>query len=263
MSWLILNVKVQCISFDNLVHRPMERSIVAAGKELRVLSLGDSITFGLKSTAGNGYRQPLQKKMAGSDLNFIGSVHFGTMQDNANEGYPGAVIDEIADHVRESKSLSEQPNLVLLMAGTNDLFYNPPPQPREEATQRLDSLIDECLAASPKAVILVAQLIVCGDPEVEARHVPFNEQVADITEARAARGQHVMAVDFSSIQTDDLDDGVHPTDEGYRKMGDIWFDAIKEADRRGWIQDTRVWAVAILQSAALRIEEWWVSSGRL
>lgn len=51
---------------------------------LRTMPLGASITFGLKSTDGNGYRGWLRKQMrsAGWDVDMVGSVKAGEMQDN-------------------------------------------------------------------------------------------------------------------------------------------------------------------------------------
>ena len=42
-----------------------------------------------------------------------------------------------------------------------------------------------------------------------------------------------MIVDFRSITADDLQDGLHPKEEGYLKMGDIWFSAIQAAANQG------------------------------
>lgn len=229
-------MKVHCTPLDTLLRRDhiTGKDIVAGGRELRVLPLGDSITWGFRSADGDGYRQALQEHLAGSNLNFIGSQHSGTMQDNANEGHNGKVIADIAGFAQSS--LPHHPNIVLLHAGTNDLFYDPPPQPYDAAPQRLDDLIGEVLAVSPAAAILVAQIIVSGDPVVEARHKTFNEQVVKLTTAREAQGQHVLAVDFSSVQPSELVDMVHPTDEGYRKMAQVWFGAVKDVDQKGWIQ---------------------------
>ena len=78
---------------------------------IRVLPLGDSITFGIGSNDFNSYRQFLQTRLAddGVDTDFIGSVKSGIMTDNDNEGHSGATIDQIsafADAV-----LSEKPQV--------------------------------------------------------------------------------------------------------------------------------------------------------
>src|ERR1700712_4085517 len=85
---------------------------------LRILPLGDSITFGFLSTDGNGYRQDLLTMLSGTQVQYIGSIRAGNMTDNFNEGHSGAVISQIAGFANQS--LPQRPNLILLMAGTND-----------------------------------------------------------------------------------------------------------------------------------------------
>ena len=61
---------------------------VSPGKELRILPLGDSITYGIQSTDGNGYRLRLQKDLSGSKLLFVGDPQRqgGNMANNQNAG---------------------------------------------------------------------------------------------------------------------------------------------------------------------------------
>ena len=65
---------------------------------LRVMPLGDSITWGVGSSTGNGYRGPLWNRLAadGHPLDFVGTVRGGSMSDPDNEGHSGYRIDQIA-----------------------------------------------------------------------------------------------------------------------------------------------------------------------
>lgn len=58
---------------------------------LRVMPLGASITQGLQSTDGNGYRKWLrsQLRFKGWKVNMVGSKQDGNMADKDNEGHPG------------------------------------------------------------------------------------------------------------------------------------------------------------------------------
>lgn len=47
---------------------------------------GASITFGINSSDGNGYRKDLLDLLAGNPVNYIGTQHGGTMSNNACEG---------------------------------------------------------------------------------------------------------------------------------------------------------------------------------
>jgi len=213
----------------------IQRTVVAPGIELRVMPLGDSITYGYLSSDGNGYRLALENDLSGSKLQYIGSVRSGNMADSYNEGQSGATINQIAVNAR--KSLFERPNVILIHAGTNDLNNNPPADPYDSAPARLGALIDEVVAACPDAAVLVAQIINAANPDSEARIQNFNAQIPGLVTERANAGQHVMVVDMSSVTTSFLKDGLHPSDAGYSKMGDLWFGGIQMADATGWIKN--------------------------
>lgn len=57
---------------------------VAAPTELRILPLGDSITFGYQSPNGNGYRLELYNDLSGDDVVMAGVIQSGSMIDNWN-----------------------------------------------------------------------------------------------------------------------------------------------------------------------------------
>jgi lysophospholipase L1-like esterase len=89
---------------------------LADGVTLRMLPLGDSITWGFQSSDGNGYRLDLKNLLSGNQVIYVGSQQSGSMANNENEGHPGALIDQIATYAQAS--LPDRPNVVLLMAGT-------------------------------------------------------------------------------------------------------------------------------------------------
>ena len=104
------------------------------------------------------------------------------------------------------------------------------------APQLLGSLIEQCIRGSPDAAILVAQIINAANAGTESRINTFNDAVPGVVAQRANAGHHVMVVDMRSITTDHLADGLHPNDEGYQMMADLWLAAIKSADGKGWIK---------------------------
>ena len=64
----------------------LRRNAIAGGVALRILPLGDSITYVEGSSSGNGYRLALYNLLhAENEVNYIGRVKSGTMADNANE----------------------------------------------------------------------------------------------------------------------------------------------------------------------------------
>ncbi|KAI4199452.1 MAG: hypothetical protein LQ350_004593 [Teloschistes chrysophthalmus] len=225
---------------DFLLGSFQTRDTVASGTELRILPLGDSITYGYQSDPGdgnngNGYRLQLQKDLSASRVTFVGSVTWsGNMANNNNEGHPGATISQIEGYA--SNSLGLKPNVVLIHAGTNDLHTNEPKDPYASAPDRLRSLIRKVITVCPDATILVAKIIHAGDRPTEDRLATFNAQVPGVVADFAKTHKNIAVVDFGSVTANDLIDGLHPRDSGYKKMGDIWYAAIKQADANGWIQ---------------------------
>lgn len=91
---------------------------------LRVLPLGDSITHGKGSTDGNGYRE-LFVTLAeqGGPVQMIGSRDTGgsmPRNESRHDGWDGRTINAISEKANDA--LDAKPNLVLLLAGTNNMF---------------------------------------------------------------------------------------------------------------------------------------------
>jgi lysophospholipase L1-like esterase len=195
------------------------------------MPLGDSITWGWESSDGNGYRLGLQELLSENTVQYIGSQRSGNMTDNYNEGHPGALIDEIATYA--NLSLWEMPNIVLVMAGTNDMNTN---LNVSTAPERLGSLIDEIAGACPDAAVLVAQLIPSMTAATDAMIKTFNAALPGIVASRTNAGKKVMEVNMDDYFGEkDLQDDLHPSDEGYLKMSVAWYDGIQEADEKGLI----------------------------
>ncbi|KAK4901954.1 hypothetical protein LTR49_027139 [Elasticomyces elasticus] len=121
------------------------------------------------------------------------------------------------------------------MAGTNDINGN---DDVDDAPTRLANLIDECVSACPDAVVIVAQITPIANSDSEARSQTFNAAIPDIVNARVAAGHHVLTVDMQGLNgltTADLNDGLHPTDEGYAKMANVWLSGLNQAAASNWI----------------------------
>jgi lysophospholipase L1-like esterase len=201
-----------------------------------ILPLGASITYGSGSSDGTGYRQPLFKHLttSGSKVSFIGSVRAGNMTDNHVEGHPGATIAQTINYAK--LSMHDHPNLILIHVGTNDVDVSKPLNPFATAPDRLGALLDELISAAPSAAILVSQLIHATNAVIDARIQTFNAAVPAVVQKRVDAGHRVVDVAAMGTLKGNLNpDGIHPTDEGYRQMADVWFEAIREADRLGWV----------------------------
>ena len=201
---------------------------------LRLEPLGDSITYGSHSSAGNGYRSPLYNELTGEGyrLDFVGSVLEGSMADAGNEGHPGYRIDAIAG-LTDASLATYKPNVVTLLAGTNDMIqdYN-----LSGAPTRLSALIDQILADDPGVTVLVATLPIGTQPNLAAYEPAYNAAIPGIVSADQAAGKHVELVSMSALTTADLySDGIHPNDAGYQLMADAWNGGVEAAAAAGWI----------------------------
>ncbi|KAF4872145.1 hypothetical protein CGCSCA1_v008698 [Colletotrichum siamense] len=216
---------------------------IKPGTTLRILGVGDSITVGFLSDLdggdGNGYRMKLRQNLSNDRVSFIGTETVrGTIPDNYFAAWNARTIQFISDHV--NPSLQQQPNIVLVHAGTNDmnpnldvaLEGNDP----KDAAERLGKLIDQIVEACPSAVVLVAMIINTRDEGQQRNTVPYQGHIPGIVASRQVADKHVLAVDFTSFPTGLLRvDGVHPTNEGYRHFGDYWYDFMTQIPRE-WIQ---------------------------
>lgn len=163
----------------------------------------------------------------------IGSVHTGTMADGDCEGWPGYVITQVA--TKAELSIPSQPNLILLHVGTNDCVQGIDIQ---NSGARLGTLIDRLFSAIPGVTIIASTLLPNSNANTQANVKIFNSQVPGVVASRQAAGKKITYVDFSSSYFGLPDigaDGTHPTEGGYMKMAEVWYQGIQAASVQGWL----------------------------
>jgi lysophospholipase L1-like esterase len=192
----------------------------AAGAPLRIMPLGDSLTYGIGSSTRSGYRAFLQNELlgAGVDVDFVGSQSNGLGDDNQNEGHPGWRTDNVAEHVQQWLSAA-QPDVVLLDIGTNDLNRD---FDRAGTAARAADLIDRITAQLPNVHVVVAKLLVVD--RFAGIYRAYNAALAGVVAARSPR---VTLADMSRVPAANTVDGVHPTDLGYQQMAYQWYQALQ------------------------------------
>jgi lysophospholipase L1-like esterase len=192
---------------------------------LRVMPLGDSITEGARSSDGSGYRTDLYDLLtaAGIRADFVGSKHSGAGPDRDHEGHSGWPISRIAERLDGWLALY-RPDVILLHAGTNDLFSD---VAARGASRRLRDLLAQIRRDRPGAEVLVARLVGNRGGGAAARHQrrvdAFNAALPGVV---ASAGPRFRLVDQSAVRDSLIADHVHPNDEGYRRMAATWFDAL-------------------------------------
>lgn len=190
---------------------------------VRVMPLGDSITDGFG--VPGGYRIALWERLLahGYTVDFVGSASNGpgTLGDRDHEGHTGWRIAELSNNITAWLNAAT-PTTILLHIGTNDMYSV---QAAADAPAQLSALIDKIRAAAPTAELFVAQITPLADPTMEARVQNYNAAIPTIL---SREDPHTHFVDIhTAIQTTDLEDGIHPNANGYRKMADRWFTALQ------------------------------------
>lgn len=209
----------------------------ADGIELRIMPLGASITHGFLSSDKNGYREHLRNSIieGGNDVDMVGNNPEGDMEDNENEGWPGLIIDEVREKAEEAAP-QWRPNVYLINVGTNDCVKD---IDIPGAGGRMEQLLQVLYDAGPEATVILSTLLVNGDEDANTRTTEVNEQIKQLVADQQEAGRPIVLVDFqgeNGLTLDDIQDGVHPTDDGYAKMAPLWFDALVDADSRGFLQ---------------------------
>ncbi|KAH7303623.1 hypothetical protein B0I35DRAFT_342432, partial [Stachybotrys elegans] len=200
---------------------------------LRIMPLGDSITKGNGSSDRNGYRNRLRQMLRDQKaaVDMIGTQQMGSMEDNDHQGHSGKMLADINGYWKES--IQARPNVVLVHAGTNnmDLEVDLAGSPGV-----MEDIIDGLLRNAPDATVVVMPVIWAKDSRMQANTDAFNEKVKSIVETRQSASKHVLLAP-TDITADDLSDKKHPNNKGYQKMAESWFEAILEADSKGWLKE--------------------------
>jgi hypothetical protein len=180
--WCEFTFQSSLVSFFLMLHQSL--SLIALGLVVttgasvvplvKVLPLGDSITFGCGSDAAppnwyacctaesGGYRAPLWAALNGSSINasvlMVGTESNGPswmpQEQRAHEGHPGWTISRIKG--LESKWVALAPDVVLLMAGTNDIGQM---HPAAQIQQDMKDLLATLRTTLPLARIYVTSLL--------------------------------------------------------------------------------------------------------
>jgi lysophospholipase L1-like esterase len=187
----------------------------------KVMALGDSITNGDAPPGQDehGYRGFFYQNLveSGRLVDMVGPNSNGQVPDPQHAGYPGETGDDIQALLPGLLS-TYTPSAILLMAGTNDIFYKSNPQIPVRA--EIVGMLDHVAQASPATHVYVATLIPLAGYDTQVANV--NAAIRSAVADAVARGQNVSLVEMPSVTLSDLFDGIHPTDTGYREMADYW-----------------------------------------
>ena len=205
------------------------------GPAIKIMPVGDSITYG--SSVVGGYRAPLEHLLAEEGLNteFVGAASgnsFG-MTSIQHEGYSGYKVLGIQNLPIATRISTYQPDVVLLMIGTNDMSAA-----NADAADQLDTLIGTIesviLDNGEQTKLIVAQIVPRNEEQGQSNTstLAYNVEVARIVGKYQDLGYPVSLVDmYNALDPTyaDLADAVHPSLAGYDKMAATWLPAITQA----------------------------------
>jgi lysophospholipase L1-like esterase len=207
------------------------------------MALGASTTRGDSPEKGidnNGFRRPLRERLTkiGNPVNFVGTQRLGNMTDNDIEAYPGVPTHRIHFHAQKAVP-ARKPNLFLINAGSNDCFQH---IDIDNFYKRYDALVQYCLKASPRSTIIMSTILPTWDKRFDGREDVWrvNPQIRRLAKIYQEQGKPVVLAELQGpdgIQDGNLaEDGMHPGTAGYEMMATKMFEAIVEADAKGFLQ---------------------------
>jgi lysophospholipase L1-like esterase len=210
-----------------------------------IMPLGDSIT---ELDWQGGYRGYLYKILSdsGADFDFVGTKT--TNHDDANlgftfpiaywdhEGYNSATISGesgstwIWNENIEAKLTVNPPDVVLVLLGTNDL--NSSCCTVADIAGDMSAFVDQIWAFDSTIVVILGS----PPPADSARYSRLNTRITEyagllpsLVGDKRALGRAIGFADHHAVMNSTSDlvgDGIHPSPQGYRKMAQVWYDAI-------------------------------------
>lgn len=225
--------------------QPRSDSVPQGQKVWQIMPLGDSHTEGNYPNGHHSYRGYLRKMLleSGYQVDFVGDrsqqAH-GDLNppDFDHAGHGGFTIGpdqsrfcsscdtaNIYDHLEEY--LAEDPEVILLLIGINDMFPNDNrPVDPQAADEKLAGLVKRILEIKPDVKILISSLLQVKWTDGWSAYNDVNRKARMIGEE--ASNDQVYFVDLHSIelQDEDFQDAIHLGEKGARKIAAGWFKAL-------------------------------------
>ena len=214
-------------------------STLSHAKTLRILPLGDSLTYDNNHhdidvkprpiSKRYAYRGPLWKMLKDAKINFdfVGTKKAGRDYapdfDPDNDGFPGETSFAIAEQTYDILKAT-QPDIILLHAGANDHGA------KMEGMDKILEMIDIYEETNNKEVrVFVALIVDRREPDTQIKY--FNLNLAKLIKRRWEKGDILTQVDMyrkAGLTKKDYIDRTHPNARGYTKMAKMWFNALKK-----------------------------------
>lgn len=205
--------------------------------QLRVMPLGDSITWGVGSATTSSYRASLASLVAGRSaytVQFVGSQNSGTLADQSNEGHSGYVISQIRDGI-DGWTSAARPDVVILHVGINDLHRG---VDVANAPARLTDMVDRIYADRPGTSVIMLGLFPTT-PHLGSQVAVYNAAAKRLQSTEQAAGNKFLYVDPPALTSAEFVDDLHPNDAGYQRMAQALSPALTNVFDAEWAAGRR------------------------
>ncbi len=214
--------------FDPTPEPEPEPSAETACATFSVCCVGDSITEGTSSSHPNTYRTHLADMLSAARFtNVVWKGSKGT--ELRHEGWSGKNAAEIAA-IYENHAAEDAADVLLLHAGHNyDATQLSEAAIVAAVTNAHARIIAAARANNPNVTVLYAKVITSTKLPKYSYIPALNDAIGTLAAALSTADSPVVAVDMADgwdPATMCLDDKVHPTADGARRMAERWFGAL-------------------------------------
>lgn len=227
----------------------MSLAVAAAAAPVKVLPLGDSITFGCgdgcnglgcgdqcavsRPACQSGWRSGLWRLLSPNsteslEWDFVGTQENGPEDtDRHHEGHPGFKVEDVL--ALSDQWLQTNPDVVLLHLGTNNLGKGF--QSAETALSHMSEMLDTIFGAWPDVRLLLSTLIGSSSAYAGGKHAEYNEGLKKFAQELSSSGRQIELVDMATesgigAMCDSENcclGGIHPNSQGYELMAKVWY----------------------------------------
>jgi len=204
--------------------------------QIKIMPLGDSITQGFGGSSPlHGYRDQLASLLGqeGISYDFIGTLADGSGFDPDHQGIPGISAEQLASSVADYLK-NNNPDMVLLHVGTNDISSN---KPNAVTLNHIKGIIDALYRDNNSVRILLSGLVPRSDSaNLDQKTRELNELIHGLVLQKWDEGYNIRFVDHYAAftnngnwQTKYMKDALHPNNVGYSKMAAAYFTGVQQA----------------------------------
>ncbi|KAF2250273.1 carbohydrate esterase family 3 protein, partial [Trematosphaeria pertusa] len=243
----------EVILYPKLHARAAHRGLPAS--PIKIMVVGDYVPFGSQdpnSDVYQGFMRHLSALLSDRGLygvpwgapvpraDFIGSQRPNHNGAYAHECYQQVTVNGLHRRLRESQALGVRDKVVLIMAGTTDLFYG---RDLVDVVRRLTVIIIDILDRDPTACVLLGHIPMMrrlrDDGSIwrplNQRIVEYNAMLSALADQLFTQGWKVLKVHASATTLEHLDgDFIRPNTRAYIRLAYDFLQAIEFANLLEW-----------------------------